>query len=194
MPGQGTIRHQMPGHGTMSQQIPGQGNMSQLKQCQVTASHQVTGISSHQMGNQYSGAVSYSVPGQGAPSLLNTHIPAKATLGQTMPGHGTATTSQSTLTHGTAAVPHQMPGQGAISGQQAINQQLPPQQQAMTSVQNIQRGIYSTQENTTHGQPGTIVSQTGNNFTQPHITSTGSSNQTSVGQPKPQAPTTVGQS
>merc|ERR1719233_2636598 len=99
--------------------------------------------------------------------------------------------SQSTLTHGTAAGPHQMSGQGAISGQQAINQQMPPQQQAMTSVQNIQRGIYSTQENTTHGQPGTIVSQTGNNFTQPHITSTGSSNQTSVGQPH--GPSTVGQ-
>merc|ERR1719233_848057 len=99
--------------------------------------------------------------------------------------------SQSTLTHGTAAGPHQMPGQGVISGQQAMNQQMPPQQQAMTSVQNIQRGIYSTQVNTTHGQSGTIVSQTGNNSTQPHITSTGSSIQTSVGQP--QAPTTVGQ-
>jgi len=151
-------------------------------------SHPMPVISSQYMVSQFSGAVTHSVPGQGVPSMLNPHIPAIASLGQQVPGYGTGTMSKPSPTHEKSshmseAGHHQMPGQGEISGQRAMNQQIPNQQQAMTNVQSIHGGGYTTQADSTHGQPGTMASQIGYNYAQPHITSQGSLHHTSIGQP-----------
>merc|ERR1719206_1351955 len=176
MPGQGTRGQQMPGQGTISHQMPVQGSRSHQMSGQGIMSHPMPVISSQYMVSQFSGAVTHSVSGQGVPSMLNPHIPAIASLGQQMPGYGTGTMSKPTATQGKSSLMSE-------AGQRAMNQQIPNQQQAMTNVQSIHGGGYTTQADSTHGQPGTMASQIGYNHAQPHVTSQGSLHQTSIGQP-----------
>merc|ERR1719206_1486525 len=176
MPGQGTTSQQMSGQAKMGQHMPGQGTMGQQMPGQGIVSHPMPVISSQYMVSQFSGAVTHSVSGQGVPSMLNPHIPAIASLGQQMPGYGTGTMSKPTATQGKSSLMSE-------AGQRAMNQQIPNQQQAMTNVQSIHGGGYTTQADSTHGQPGTMASQIGYNYAQPHITSQGSLHPTSIGQP-----------